>query len=297
MKTYVFDIARGSTQDGPGMRTVVFLKGCPLHCTWCHNPESQSPAPQLSFTERLCCGCMQCVAVCPSGAQTVTDGKHTVDFTRCTACKKCVAACPTEALKIFGEPMTPADVWAVIERDIPFYRYSGGGVTLSGGEPLMHTEFGTALLSICRENGVHTCIETSGMGAWQAFERYLPLTDCFLFDWKVATDEAAQEYLGAPLGGIRDNLYRLLDSGANVILRCPIIPGVNDTVVHFESIAALLKDYATLTAELLPYHNFGVGKGAQIGRTSHEFATPTKEQKETWLAFFRSHDGDRVCLR
>ncbi len=297
METYVFDIARGSTQDGPGMRTVVFLKGCPLRCAWCHNPESQSPTPQLSFTERSCCGCRRCVAVCPSGAQTVTDGKHTVDFTRCTACGKCVAVCPAEALKIFGEAMTPADVWAVIERDIPFYRYSGGGVTLSGGEPLMHVEFGTELLSLCRENGVHTCIETSGMGTWQALERYLPLTDCFLFDWKVATDEAAQEHLGAPLGKIRSNLCRLLDSGANMILRCPIIPNVNDTAMHFESIAALLENYSTLTAELLPYHDFGVGKSTQIGRTSPKFITPAKEQKEQWLAFFRSRYGERVRIQ
>lgn len=292
----MFDIARGSIHDGPGLRTTVFLKGCGLRCAWCHNPESQSFTPQLSYNDRLCIGCGQCLDVCPAHAHRVVDGVHVVDFDQCRACGQCAAACPAEALKMYGKSMSPEEVWEIVARDIPFYEQSGGGVTLSGGEPLLHETFCTQVLTLCREHHVHTCIETGGMGDRRVLEAYAPLTDLFLYDWKVSSDAVAEKYIGASTRVIRENLEWLLDNGANVLLRCPLIPDVNDTPEHFAGIASWLDAYPNLSAELLPYHNFGIGKSRHIGVESAEFAVPTQEQKDAWIAFFRPRYADRVKI-
>ena len=284
METYIFDISRGALNDGPGIRTTVFLKGCPLHCEWCHNPESQSFTPQLCYNSNLCINCGECAKVCPNSAHT--DGK--VDFGKCVNCGKCADVCPSQALTMFGKKYSPEDVMEIIKRDKPFYDKSNGGITISGGEPLMHRDFCVDLLSLCKNENIHTCIETSGMGEKSVLKEYAELTGLFLFDWKVSNNNDAKKYTGADTGIIRENLEFLLDNGYNVILRCPIIPTVNDNEKHLYSILDLLRKYPSLKAELLPYHNFGVGKGKNIGINQTVFPVPTEAQKMKWKEYLKN---------
>lgn len=180
----VFDIQRFCTHDGPGIRTVVFLKGCALDCPWCHNPESKSSHPELFYTPSLCIACGKCVEVCPAQAHVIQDGMHGFDRRKCIVCLRCSEACPALALETAGKEMTPEQVMAVVERDRVFYDESGGGITISGGEPTVQFEFTKKLLQAARESKFHTCIETSGVGAGEKYLELLPLVDLFLWDIK-----------------------------------------------------------------------------------------------------------------
>ena len=295
MKTLLFDIARGSTHDGPGIRTTVFLKGCPLQCLWCHNPESQSFDAQLSFNETPCIGCGLCIDVCPNQVHTEADGQHNVNYKNCVSCGKCAEICPGEALKVFGYSMPPDLVMEIVRRDKMFYG-SSGGITISGGEPLSHPNFCIELLANCRQEGIHTCVETSGAGDGNDLKRIAELTDIFLFDWKISNGEDAKKYIGISCDAIRENLELLMELGANVVLRCPIIPDINDNSVHFDEIKALLVKYPTLRAEILPYHNFGVSKSTRIGETAHTFTVPTEEQKIGWIEYFRGNAVKNITI-
>lgn len=286
MNTYLFDISRGSLHDGPGMRTMVFVKGCPLRCRWCHNPESQKFTPQLSCNSRSCIGCGACAAVCPAQAHRMEDGLHRWEPALCRQCGQCAAVCPAMALKMYGYSKSPREVFELVRRDSVFFAQSGGGITISGGEPLSHPEFCRELLALCRAEGIHTCVETSGMGDTQVLLQYARYTNLFLYDWKISDDADAATCIGSETGRIRENLRCLLEAGADVLLRCPVIPGVNDTEAHFTSIREWLAAYPALRAELLPYHNFGVGKSRNMGTEQQSFPVPTQEQKAEWLSFF-----------
>jgi pyruvate formate lyase activating enzyme len=285
-KAIVFDIQRASLHDGPGIRTTVFLKGCPLECLWCHNPEAVAPTRQLFFYYDKCTHCGDCAKVCEDDVHHLANGTHTIDYDKCTQCGKCVGACNSNALKIIGREMSLDEVMLEVMADFDFYTNSGGGITLSGGEPLLQFAFSMELLQRCRQMGVSTCVETSGFVSEVHFREILPFVDTLLFDYKIAGSEEHKKYTGAPNEAILANLDIAYQSGVPVILRCPVIPGINDTAEHFGHIRDLDKKYPNLKGiELLPYHNIGNNKRTSIGtrETLAELSTTTPEVYLKWL--------------
>ncbi len=281
------DVNRFSLHDGPGIRTTVFLKGCPLHCTWCHNPEAILPRPQLSFNPDKCINCFRCVEACHAGVHSIVAGRHQVDFSRCELSEACVAACPEEALSIIGGARTVNDIMAVVLRDREYYARSGGGVTVSGGEPMAQFEFTRTLLRACKAESLHTAVETCGHARPDHYSALLPLTDLWLFDYKETDSERHRHYTGVGNAVILKNLDKLYRSGARVRLRCPLIPGVNDTGDHFRGIRDLSLRYPALERiEIMPYHNIGLDKARRIGthfRSLH-LETVGKELRSQWRA-------------
>lgn len=234
----VFDIEKFAVHDGPGIRTVVFIKGCPLHCLWCHNPESQSFEPELLFRAEKCAACGKCAAVCPERCHTVTDGKHTFAREKCRHCGLCAEHCPLEALHPAGKIKSVDEVMAEVMKDEVFYRDSGGGITLSGGEPLANFAFSSGLLQAAKAAGIHTAVETCGFAPGDRIRELLPLVDLWLWDVKTIP-EKHEKLTGVPAEPILDNLQRVDQSGAAIILRCPLVPGVNDSEPELHHIAML----------------------------------------------------------
>jgi pyruvate formate lyase activating enzyme len=268
VKGLVFNIQRYSIQDGPGIRTTVFLKGCPLRCLWCSNPESQNPRPEIAHRDSLCNQCGRCVAVCPVHAISLHDKSISIDRALCNDCGKCVEVCQPGALKMFGEEMTAAQVFAQVKKDEDFYRESGGGVTVSGGEPLSQPDFVAALFQLCRENGIHTCIETCGLASIKALEKVLKYTSLVLFDVKLTDRAAHQKWTGKPNETILRNLRLVVKKNIPLIVRVPLIPGVNDSDEELKNIAGLASRILELPGkmDLLPYHKFGMGKYLMLDR-------------------------------
>ena len=259
----IFDIERSSYVDGPGIRTTVFFKGCNLRCAWCHNPESQSPCAQKMFYANKCTQCGKCLEVCPHGGK------------RCDLCGKCALYCPNNAKEICGKEASVNEVLKEILKDQLFYEASGGGVTFSGGECMLQIDFLENILKACKENGIHTAVDTAGHVPFEYFERILPYTDLFLYDVKCIDSEKHKQYVGVENDRILDNLKRLLQSGASVWIRIPIIPTVNDTETELGQIKAFLDTYPTpQKIELLPYHAMGEHKYNALGREATVFSTP-----------------------
>ncbi|NLV42794.1 MAG: glycyl-radical enzyme activating protein [Candidatus Hydrogenedentes bacterium] len=263
----VFDIQRMCVHDGPGIRTVVFLKGCPLRCAWCHNPEGMDPRPQLLYHAAACVQCGKCAEVCPEGAHLFdSETGHLLDRSRCRACFACVDACCAGALTRAGRTMTVAEVMAEALRDKPFYDATGGGITLSGGEPLAQPEFARALLAAARGAGVHTCVETSCAVPWAVLQGVLPVTDLFLADLKETDPALHKHHTGRGNRRILANLRALDRAGAALVLRCPLVPGATLRDDHLAAVAALVKSLnRPPEVHIMAYHPGGLAKREKIG--------------------------------
>jgi glycyl-radical enzyme activating protein len=282
----IFDIQRASMHDGPGIRTAVFLKGCPLQCAWCHNPESQSTHTEIAFRAESCAVCGECVETCAHGAHQIVDGVHVYDRALCAECGDCVENCLYEALKVAGQEQTVAEVLAIVLRDRPFYEQSGGGLTISGGEPMLQPEFTMALLQAAKAEGLHTCLDTSGWTSQRALEQVLPFVDLFLFDYKATDPDTHKSLTGVSNELILANLDYLARQGASVRLRCPLIPGVNDTADHLAGIAALSRRFPELDGiDLMAYHNVGNAKYERYGLKNPlpGLASTDEKTKQSWL--------------
>ena len=251
-----------SLHDGPGIRTVVFFKGCPLACLWCANPECMAGAPQIGFIHTLCARCGRCSGACPHGAVRRDETVHRIDYSLCQACGECVARCGYGALVRYGDTMTVAEVWDAVRRDRIFYDSSGGGVTVSGGEPLLKAEFIRELFARCKEESIDTCVETCGFADKESFAEILPVTDHFLFDLKHLDAAAHEKHTGQPNERILANAALLLERGADVLFRKPLIPGLNDSQDNISATADFLTRIGASAAglELMPYHRMGQSK-------------------------------------
>ena len=263
---HVFDLKRFAVHDGPGIRTTVFLKGCPLKCTWCHNPEAISRTPQIFFRPERCITCLTCVEVCPSGAQMVDDGGTRV-YARdaCELSGVCVDVCNSGALELAGELMSVEQVMSAVRQDAVFYRQSQGGVTVSGGEPLLQGAFATALLRACNEEGIHTAVDTCGQLQWSTLEEAVPYTSMFLYDVKDMLPERHKANTGVSNERIVDNLQRLSGTGVPIEIRMVIVPGDNDSDEQIEAAGELLGGLANITGvRLLAYHSMAGSKYAAL---------------------------------
>lgn len=262
----VFDIQHFCLDDGPGIRTTVFFKGCPLRCIWCHNAEGLSIKPQIYFSNEKCAGCGMCAEVCPQNGHSFYDNTHKVDFSACIRCEACTKICPNEALRVAGKHMTAEEVLKEVIKEKPFYEHSGGGVTLSGGEPLMQGEFAHELASLCKKNGLHVCIETSGYCSKDTLLQIMPYVDLFLFDYKHYDSEKHKVYTGVDNKRILENLRVISDAGKPIALRCPIVPSCNNTEAHYRAIAKAANELSGVQEiHIEPYHPFGLGKYRSIG--------------------------------
>jgi len=276
----VFNIQRFSTRDGPGLRTTVFLKGCPLACSWCHNPESRDAHPQLAHRAERCISCGECVEACPREAVSLASGRMVKVTDRCQQCLTCVETCGADSWAAFGAVMTAGEVLREVTRDVPFYEESGGGVTFSGGEPLLQPGFLAALLTASKLAGLHTAVDTCGAADWDQFQRILPLTDLFLYDLKVMDDDRHREAAGATNRLILDNLRRLSRSGATVLVRLPVVPGITDDRANVERWGSFIASLPHPPAvQLLPYHHTGEAKYRLLGMDGDRTAIPAPDRE------------------
>ena len=261
----VFDVKHFAVHDGPGIRTTVFLKGCPLRCHWCHSPESQSPRPEVAYYSNLCIGCGACVEACPNGAQTL--GTPKILRKLCTGVGRCAEECYAGATIMYGKEASVGEMLEEIDKDRLLYETSGGGVTVSGGEPTMQPGFASALFGAFKGRGYHTALDTSGHAEWSVFEKVLADVDLVLYDLQHMDSFTPGEIPGVPNGLIRANLVRAAGSGKTLVVRVPVIPGYNDSHENFKAMAGFLGGLRGVEAvELLPYHNLGAPKYMALGR-------------------------------
>jgi pyruvate formate lyase activating enzyme len=295
----IFDIQRASLHDGPGIRTDVFLKGCPLHCDWCHSPESQSTSKEISFRPESCAACGECVKTCLLAAHRIVEAVHVFDRPLCNNCGDCVETCLYEALKLAGQEKSVDEVMAIVLRDRPFYDQSGGGLTITGGEPMLQEEFTLALLQAAKTSGLHTCLDTCGWASQHDYALVLPFVDLFLFDYKATDPEVHRQLTGVSNEPILAKLNFLLQQGASLRLRCPLIPGINDTPDHLAGIAALSKRYPSLVGiDLMAYHNIGNAKYERYGLKNPlpDLPTTPDETKNAWLETLHNLGCEKAAL-
>ena len=266
----IFDIRKFSVHDGPGIRTTVFFKGCPLSCWWCHNPESQSTAQEVMLWESRCIRCGSCVSTCVLEAISQVGGEIVTDRDVCTVCGSCISTCAAEARELVGKRMTVSEVMREIERDVAFFEESDGGVTFSGGEPLAQRAFLAELLAACKALEIHTTVDTSGYTPWKALDSIRTNTDLFLYDLKLMDDTRHREFTGVPNGLILHTLRALSERGHRIILRVPVIPGINDDAQNLQEIGEFAASLPHLERlDLLPYHHSALGKYERLNKPYH----------------------------
>lgn len=299
----VFNIQRFSLHDGPGIRTTVFLKGCSLRCFWCHNPEGQHPPRELRYFPDRCIACGQCVVACPNNAHELKDGVHIFLRERCDLTGRCVETCYPRALQLEGQPMTVGEVMEEVLRDKTFYEISRGGITLSGGEPALSRDFALEILRRCKENGLHTAIETCGECPWTSLEALLPVTDLIMMDIKQMAPEAHRSATGQSNERILANARQLALTGKTVVFRTPVIPTVNDSEEEIGEIARFVSELValrgtngsaseeTIRYELLAFHNLASDKYRSLDREYRASALhpPTNEKMSQLLDAARRH--------
>lgn len=280
----IFNIQRFSTEDGPGIRTTVFMKGCPLSCLWCANPESQAFEPQVAHRDSKCRGCGACTQQCPQHAISVIMENGTphsvIDRTRCVNCGSCVTACTAGSLHIYGERKTVGEVFNEVKKDAGYYDNSGGGLTISGGEPMMQSDFVAALFARCRRLGIPTALDTCGYYPTEMIDKLDGLVDLVLFDLKLMDSEQHRKYTGVDNALIFRNLERYHQMDAEIFIRIPLIPGVNDTEENLTATAKFISAFdPALHIDLLPYHNYGINKFASLDRR-YELADAKRQSPE-----------------
>lgn len=261
----IFNIQKFSVHDGPGIRTTVFLKGCPLKCIWCHNPESQNMNKEVLYDSKKCVLCGTCEKICPTNAIKIENNKLTTDINKCNHCGKCNIYCIYGAREVVGKHYNVDEVMSEVMKDKVFYEQSNGGVTVSGGEPLIQIDFIEELLKRLKEEKIHTAVDTSGAVNFDILERVAKYTDLFLFDLKLMDDEKHKEYIGVSNKNIIENLKKLSKIHCNINLRMPIIEGINDDNSHIEKTIELLKHLNIKNINLLPYHNIAKHKYEKLG--------------------------------
>lgn len=261
----ITDIQKFSVHDGPGIRTVVFFKGCPLRCQWCQNPETWSAQPEMMYTASACIRCGACEITCTQKAVQLTINGVAIDKSKCIACGTCVKTCFAEARKKVGKVMNVDEVLSIILQDVSFYQ-ENGGVTLSGGEVLLYADFAAELLKRAKENHIHTAIETCGFADWTSFQKILPFVDLVLFDVKHTDNDIHKKYTGQGNDLILENLKRITELSKDVIIRVPYIPGVNDSDENIKRTGELALQLNVKMIHLLPFHQMGQGKWHGLGR-------------------------------
>ena len=289
----IFDIKRYCINDGPGIRATLFFKGCPLHCRWCHNPESLAPQPQKLFTAAKCLGCGECGKVCPVSACSLGAAGIVTDPARCTLCGQCAALCPTLAMQLSGRYYRVDELLAILDKERPLFDSSGGGVTCSGGEPLLQAPFLHELLVACGQRHIHRAVDTSGLAPWEVVETIAAHTDLFLYDLKLINSERHRQYTGVDNALILTNLQRLAGKGATLQIRLPLIGGVNMDDENIEATASFVAGLAGEKKEvnLLPFHDVAQGKDQKLGqkRSLAGMYAPTPADLEGVIAIFAAH--------
>ncbi len=265
IRGYVFDIKKYAIHDGPGIRTTVFFKGCPLRCRWCHNPESWKVTPEPSFRQGRCLRCGRCETVCQGKAITFPDGYPVTDPDKCILCGDCTTECLAGAREIVGEQMTVAEVMTEITKDVIFYDQSGGGATFSGGEPLMQADFLLAVLNRCQALGIHTAVDTTCHAKGDLVQRVAQAADLFLCDIKHMDSQKHERYTGVPNDQILANLKMLAEAGKKLLVRIPVVPGFNDDAANIESTARFVQTLPTVgRIDILPYNRGGLEKSVRL---------------------------------
>jgi pyruvate formate lyase activating enzyme len=276
----IFDVKKFAIDDGPGIRTTIFFKGCLLHCWWCHNPEGQLPTPELMYRRTRCDSCAECVRICPEKAIAYSHKRISIDRDHCSLCGKCCQECPTGALALAGKQMRLRDVLREIDKDSIFYDESEGGVTASGGEPLLQLDFLNALLKECRDRNIRTAVDTCGYASPGAIDKISDKVDLFLFDIKTMNEKKHIKYTGVSNRPILENLKRLAANGSNIQVRFPIIPGINDDKENVTETAEFVASCRIKNISLLPYHRAGTEKYKSLNRTYKLKRTQTPSHQD-----------------